>query len=157
MENASRSRPSSQLSPVTSSHSDITHQPELNSHSQTPYYGEIVSIHSGYISPAATAMPVFIPPRDYDDDDQTPLKAAANSSSVSSGLSHGYHNRNFDYFEGSSSPDQSYTNIGYRSMISSPSHSSTAGSNFLSGFGHGPMPPQSTSTPLTPKVVYYSV
>ena len=133
------------------------HQPQLNSYPQTPYHGERVSVHSRYITPPAVAMPVFIPPRDYDDDDQTPLHAATNSSVSSSGLDHSYHNRTFDYFEGSGSPKQSFTNIGYQSTISYPADSTVGLNQSNLRSAYSPAPPRSTSTPFVPKVGFLKV
>ena len=122
-----------------------------------PYHGERISVHSRYITPAAVAIPVFIPPRDYADDDnhdQTPLSAvAANSSVSSSGLDHSYHNRTFDYFEGPSSPNQSFTNIGYQSTVSYPDGMVGINQSNLRS-GYSPASPRSTSTPLVPKVSF---
>ena len=118
-----------------------------------PYHGERVSVHSGYIAPAAVAIPVFIPPpRDYDDLDQTSLYAAANSSVSSSGMGHSYHNQTFDYFEGSSSPNQSFTNIGYQSTISYSDGTATGINQSNLRSGYSPAPPRSTSTPVVHQV-----
>ena len=121
-------------------------QPQLNSF--PPYHGERVSIQSGYITPAADAVPVFIPPRDYDDIDDP------NDVTASSTSHHSYHNRTYDYFEGSSSPNQSFTNIGYQPIASYPAGAvEFSQSNVRSGYS--PVVPQSTSTPL-PKVGVFS-
>ena len=135
------------MSPIVS-RSNFTHQPQLNSYPQMP---ERVSVHSGYITPAENAVPVFIiPPRDYDDD----MNDAATTSVSSSGLGHSYHNRTYDYFDGSSSPNQSFTNIGYQPAASYPAGAVEFNqSNVKSGYS--PVVPRSTSTPL-PKVGIYS-
>ena len=132
---------------MSSTHTEFTHQP----HPQSPYHGERVSVHSGYITPSALALPVFIPPRDYDDDDdQMSLSPVATPSlSARPPSSHSYYNRTFDYSEGYSSPDHSFVNIGYQSTASSSDVGIPVGSNFQPIARYSP---QSTSTPVVPKV-----